>query len=177
MKYIIIALAMLALAGCGSTRPAGSSPPTPSARETYTYRAVNDNCNCEEYRTQDRDRGIGYKFRASYKMNHGIITTIEIEFINDSHDTLFLETGTARVSSRNIAYQYNNKHVPLPHLVVAPSRSETVKMEGSDISGKDDWNKIAGEQIVLTLQGIRLSDRKVAAQHVTFVPENPMLKQ
>jgi hypothetical protein len=110
-------------------------------------------------------------------MNHGIITTIEIEFINESEDTLFLEAGTARVSSRNISYQYNNKHVPLPHLVVMPSHSETVKMEGSDISGKDDWNKIAGEQIVVSVQGIRLNDRKIAAQQVTFVPENPMLKQ
>lgn len=144
---------------------------------TYSYRAQNDNCNCEEYRIRDKERGIVYRFRAHYKMRRGISTTIEIGITNNSSDTLFLDRGSAKISSRNVSYQYNNKLVPLPETFILPSHSDEVRMVGSDVSGEEDWNKIAGEQLTLTLQGIRLGDRTVASQRVTFIPENPKLRQ
>ncbi len=143
---------------------------------TYTYRAVTDDCQCEEYRTTDRQYHVEYRFRARYAMNHGVVTTIEVEFINQSEDTLFLDPGVVRISSRNVPYRYNDKFIPLPHLIIGPSQSENVVMTGTDISQKDDWNKIAGEQLTVTLKGIRLGLISLPERSVTFIPENPKLK-
>ncbi len=142
----------------------------------YSYRAATENCQCEEFRTTDRQYNIEYRFRARYAMNHGVVTTIEVEFLNHSDDTLFLDPGVVRISSRNVQYRYNDKFIPLPHLIIPPSRSDNVVMTGSDISQKDDWNKIAGEQLTVTLKGIRLGLTSLAEKSVTFIPENPKLK-
>lgn len=164
MRYVFVTVCLV-IGGCATFT------------STYSYRALNEDCNCEEYQTQDKDRKITYHFRAHYNMHGGVNTTIEIEITNNGDDTLFLDAGSAKISSRNISYQYNNKLVPLPHLFIEPSHSDVVRMVGSDISGTDDWNKIAGEQLTLTLQGMRSGNRPVAAQHVTFVPTNPRLHQ
>jgi hypothetical protein len=164
MKRVLVTMCMM-IAGCATFT------------STYSYRAINDNCNCEEYRSHDKERRILYRFRAYYNMRGGIHTTIEIEITNNGNDTLFLDNGAVKISSKNISYQYNNKLVPLPHLFIEPSHSDVVRMVGSDISGTDDWNKIAGEQLTLTLQGIRLGERPVASQRVTFIPVNPKLQQ
>lgn len=118
-----------------------------------------------------------YRFRAHYKMRNGLQTTIEIEVINNSNDTLYFDLGTAKISSRNISYQYNDKFIPLPHMIIPPFHSDIVRMTGSDVSSEDNWNKIAGEQVSLTLQGIRLEERSISPQTVTFIPENPKIKQ
>ena len=157
--FVVIAM----IAGCASTS------------STFFYRVATDNCNCEEYRISDKEHKIDYLFRARYKMQRGIITTIEVEFTNRSRDTLFLDQGTVKISSRNVPYQYNDKFVPLPHTMILPSRSDVVIMTGSDVSGIDDWNKIAGEQLTLTLQGMRLGERALPQQLVTFIPTNPKL--
>jgi hypothetical protein len=108
-------------------------------------------------------------------MRNGLQTTIEIEVINTSNDTLFFDLGTAKISSRNISYQYNNKFIPLPHITIPPFHSDIVRMTGSDVSGVDDWNKIAGEQLALTLQGLRLGEKSLKSQQVTFAPMNPKI--
>ena len=146
-----------------------------SASRTYSYRIITNDCNCEEFRARDRSNKIEYLFRAHYRMQGGIITNIEVEIFNHNRDTLFLDQGSAILSSRNMNYQYNNKMIPLPHLVIEPLRSDVVAMNGSDISGDEDWNKIAGEQLTLTLRGIRLGVKTLSQQTVTFVPENPKL--
>ena len=164
MKFVLVAVYMMVMAGCATYS------------STYAYRALNDNCNCEEYQSRDKEQRITYRFRATYNMRRGISTTIEIEFTNNSRDTLFLDGGAAKISSRNISYQYNDKLVPLPEIFILPSRSDVVRMVGNDVSGTDDWNKIAGEQLTLTLQGIRLGDHTIKSQRVTFIPENPKLR-
>ena len=143
---------------------------------SYSYRAITENCQCEEYRAIDRQNHVEYYFRANYAMHNGVATNIEIKFINDSKDTLFLDPGVVKVTSRNISYLYNDKFLPLVPLVVRPSRSETVYMIGVDMSQTDDWNKIAGEQLTVILKGVRLGLRPLPPQSVTFIPENPRLK-
>jgi hypothetical protein len=143
---------------------------------TYLYRATNGNCNCEEYRMVDERSGVEMRFRASYVMNHGVATTVEIEFINRSRDTLSLDPGVAKITSRNVGYRFNDKFIPLPHLIIPPSRSDHVVMHGTDVAQEDDWNKIAGEQLTVTLKGISLGLSTMPQQSVTFIPENPKLR-
>ena len=109
-------------------------------------------------------------------MDHGVMTRIAVKFINRADDTLFLDPGVVKISSRNISYLYNDKFIPLPHLVIPPSRSDSVVMTGADMSQNDDWNKIAGEQLVVILKGLRVGLKVLAPQSVTFIPENPKLK-
>src|SRR5258707_14340461 len=141
----------------------------------YTYRVITDKCNCQEFHRTDRKHKIDFHFRAQYVMNHGVVTTIGIKFINRSRDTLLLDLGMVKISSRNVSYQYNDKFIPLPHLGISPFSSDTLTLTGSDLSGQDDWNKIAGEQLTLTLQGMRVGSHMLAEQTVTFIPENPKL--
>src|SRR5260221_4339908 len=133
------------VSGCATTVPL-----------PYSYRIATDQCNCEDFHKTDRKHKVDFHFRAHYVMNHGIITTIGIKVVNRSRDPLLLDQGIVKISSRNVAYQYNDKFIPLPHLVIVPSASDTLALRGSDLSGEDDWNKIAGEQLTLTLQGVRL---------------------
>jgi len=141
----------------------------------YSYRAINNGCNCREYRVVDRARQIEYLFRARYRMEEGIVTNIEIELTNNSPDSLFLDRGTVRVTSNNVAYQYNDKFLPLPAITIHPHHSDVVKLAGREINGKDDWNKIAGEQLRVTVKGLRTGRRDLEPQTVIFVPENPKL--
>jgi len=186
----LILLAGFMIAGCSSSTPrytANPVPPThsaapeekpePSAYHTYTYRAVTDDCDCEEFTKIDATGVVEYRFRARYTMDSGIHTNIEIEVTNNSNDTLRFDHGTAMVSSRNVAYQYNGKFVPLPNLTIPPKKSDKMKLAGNDRSGENDWHKIAGEQLTVMIRGIRLGEKDVAPQSVTFVPENPMMKR
>ena len=172
---------LLFLAGCSSSpRFAGRSasspePPEPSAYHSYKYLAITDDCRCETFETTDR--GVEYHFRASYKMYNGILTDIEIEIKNHTNDTLFLEHATAKVTSRNIPYMYNDMFLPLPVMNIPPGSSNVVNLSGKDRTGENDWHKIAGEQLVVTMQGLHAGDTEVAAQSVTFVPENPMMEK
>ena len=147
-----------------------------ACRSYYTYRAVTDNCNCEEFRLADAANHIGYLFRAKYRMEDGIATSIEIEFSNHNTDTLFLFFGSVRVTSRNVSYQYNNRFVELPFLSVAPGESETVHLTGKDVVEGDDWNKIAGERLSVTVKGIRLGEKTLPEKTVEFIPEDPKLR-
>ena len=155
---------MLLISGCSALR------------STYSYRAITDDCRCEEFKLNDKQHKIDYRFRAHYKMDGGIVTTIEIEFINHSRDTLFFDLTVVKISSRNITYRYNDKFLPLPHSVILPSHADVVTMSGNDLTQQDDWNKIAGEQLTVTLKGLRLGERVLSEQTVTFVPENPKMK-
>jgi hypothetical protein len=103
------------------------------------------------------------------------MTSIDILFMNRGKDTLLLYSGGVKVSSKNVNYQYNNRFVPLPFMVVAPGRSERVVLTGKDIGGQDDWNKIAGERMTVTIRGIRLGETRLPEVSVEFIPENPKL--
>jgi len=142
----------------------------------YLYRISTDGCNCTEFHLRNESAGITYVFRGTYRMDHGVMTNVEVEFQNRSRDTLFLDPGAVRITSRNIQYRYNDKFIPLPELIILPSHSDVVHLNGSDPSQTNDWNKIAGEQLMVTLRGILLGRKELQEQTVTFVPENPKLK-
>jgi hypothetical protein len=145
-----------------------------SYRDTYRYLASTDDSRCETFHL--RDGAAEYLFRASYRMNDGVLTTIDITFINRSaHDTLSTDLGSVRVSSRNIPYQYNDRFLPLPALTILPKRSDHVTLNGRDISGHDDWTKIAGERLTVSVKGLRLGGTMLGERAVEFVPENPRL--
>ena len=114
MSLIVCAV----VAGCGA------------APSMYSYRVITEDCNCDEFRKADGKNNIEYVFRASYTMDHGISTTINVLLLNKSRDTLFLDGGTVRISSRNVSYQYNDRFVPLPHLIIPPFSSDFVRMTG-----------------------------------------------
>ena len=50
-----------------------------------------------------------------------------------------------------------------------------MKLTGKEMTDHDDWHKIAGEQLTITIRGMRLAMREVTSQSVTFVPENPII--
>lgn len=140
----------------------------------YPYRAATNNCNCEEYRVSgSRDR-VEYRFRAQYTMDNGIVTSIEIEFTNNSGtDTLMFEHSAVKISSRNVSYQYNDKFLPIPLSTIPPRHSDHVTLNGREVTGVEDWNKIAGEQLTITIKGLRLREKELPQQSVVFIPMNP----
>lgn len=186
LLFVILLGAML-VAGCSLSNrtvtevtPGLAEPPTeepapppvpPSSTKTYAYRVMNDGCDCEEFSTWDGD--LEYRFRANYLMDSGILTSITIEFKNEGKDTLFLDRGTLRISSRNVKYQYNNKFLPVGGMVVEPYDSYTLPLQGKEVTTRDDWHKIAGEQLSLTIRGLRLGEKQLKEQSITFIPENP----
>ena len=163
MKYVLTILFSLFLAGC-------AAGPT-----VYPYLASNDNCNCEEYRITLYN--IEYTYRAHYRMEMGFSTLIEIEFNNRSNDTLSLEYASVRVSSRNVSYQYNDKFVAMPVIIIPPGRSDMIQMKGNSRDTNENWNIIAGEQLTLTTRGIRLGSKMLPEMSVVFIPVNPKLSR
>jgi hypothetical protein len=137
--------AALLLAGCRTaeetTRPEDAIPE--GAEFGYTVAE----CSCAEYTVDDPHERVTYGFRASYSMNDGIVTEIRVTLRNGSADTLFLGTGSVKVSSTNIRYQYNDLFVPLPDLAVAPGRSEELTFVGSEVTDRPSWRRIAGERL------------------------------
>jgi hypothetical protein len=188
----IAALAAIAAGGCSSSRetttprfPAppetGTAPeaepaPAPSPRTTFGYRVQNENCQCAEYATSDRKYPVGYRFRAAYRMEEGFITSINVRFENRGADTLFLDPGSVMVASKNVEYQYNNRFIPLPDMMIPPGESQELDLDGKEVTTAPSWRKIAGEQLTLTLKGMRLGEKILETQVVKFVPENPMLR-
>lgn len=160
-----------------SPNPTGESPPAlpPSSDHEYRYRATNNDCNCEKYIVSDEKYKIDYLFRATYKMQIGILTNIEIEFTNNSDDTLSFERSAIKVSSRNVKYQYNNKFLPLTWDPILPQSSGSRKLNGKEVTDESNWHKIAGEQLGITIKGILLGSKELKSQTVIFAPENPNL--
>jgi hypothetical protein len=188
----VLSAAALLAGGCSSSKEASSprfpqaagaaTPPetvpekVPSTRTTFGYLVRNDDCRCQEYSTADRKFPVRYRFGATYRMEGGFITSIRVHFENGSSDTLFLDPGAVMVSSKNIDYQYNNRFLPLPDMVIPPGDSEDLDLDGKEVTASPTWRKIAGEQLTLTLKGLRLGETTLDKQVVTFVPENPMLR-
>lgn len=167
-------------AGCASTATRWTAPsaplkePPPAASDrSYPYRIANDNCNCLEYTIQDPGAKVEYRLQATYRMQTGVLTEIDFTIVNRSDDTLAFDRGAVRVSSNNIRYQYNNKFLPLPWDPVLPRSSGSRKLTGKEVTDKTDWNRIAGEQLTITIKGLALGGRELKSQSVTFVPENP----
>ena len=176
LPFIASLIVALILAGC-SPAVRNSLTEHTSPDDTYEYYATNDSCNCEAYTARDAAQKISYTFKATYSVNPGIATLIEIEFHNNSGETLHLDPGAVQISSRNVEYEYNGKFLPLPQLDISAHRSDHITLTGKDIRVSDnEWNKIAGEQLVISIRGMRLGGNELAAQSVTFIPKNPKMK-
>ncbi len=143
---------------------------------TYPYLFQPDTCNCEVYTYNDPQNRLEIEFRAEYGVDERISTRVEIEFRNESRDTLSLQQATIKGTSRNIRYQYNDRAVPLPYAVIAPRGRYTVLFEGSDTEVVENpWHKIAGERTVLEIDGLMLGGRLLPPIRVELVPVNPKL--
>jgi hypothetical protein len=191
LLLFLAAMAALAAGGCSSAKetatprfPApvdAAKPPEPepveppSPRTTFGYLVQNEGCACEEYSTSDKKYPVGYRFRATYRMEEGFITSISVRFENRGADTLHLDPGSVMVASKNVDYQYNNRFLPLPDMVIPPGESQELDLDGKEVTTAPSWRKIAGEQLTLTLKGMRFGEKVLGTQTVTFIPENPLL--
>jgi hypothetical protein len=143
----------------------------------YPYNVINDGCWCERFVQSDLGGEVVYIFSARYRVDESIRTTIEVEFHNNSNDTLYLSGAHIKVSSRNVHYQYNNMFLPIMLPSVPPGGQNTLTLTGESASrtGDDLWLKIAGEELTLTMSGMALGDQLLDGKVIKLIPHNPKL--
>lgn len=170
MRAVVLTVLAMVLSGCL----------TPAVRESadhalIPYRVMNDSCSCERYTVKDPRAPVDYSVEAGYRVDGSITTRITLTIRNGSQDTLDLSLATVQVSSRNVPYRYNNLFLPLQRGPVLPGQEETVTLNGTtgDMESGDPRLKMAGEELVLTLKGLRLEGATLASQAIRFVPVNP----
>ncbi len=153
----------LVFAGCGAS--------------VYPYLATNGDCSCELFRVADERSGVVYSFSATYSLSDVMNTRITVSMQNNSTDTLDLSLAYVRISSRNFPYRYNDKFLPVTVPGVPPGTSRMLTLDGEvDMSDRPDpWTAIAGEELVITLEGMRVNGKQAVTQIVRFVPRNPKL--
>jgi hypothetical protein len=149
-----------------------------SCSSIFPYRVMNNNCACEHYVVADKQANIDYAFTATYFVDEGINTRIEVEIGNNTNDTLDLSLGTVKVASRNVPYRYNGKFLPITISSVAPGQHQTLTLVSEPVLVKtnDPWLRLAGEELIFTVKGLRIRGRELRAQVVRFVPQNPKLR-
>jgi hypothetical protein len=168
---------VLLFAGCSSAIRNSISERAPGV-DTYDYLAVTENCNCAEFRAQVPGYDIGYVIRANYSIDTTLVTYIEITFSNNTNENLSLDPGVVKITSRNMSYAYNDKFLPLPQMTIRPRSSERFVLTGKDLhASKNEWNKIAGERMTIVMKGIRLGEKELPQQEISFVPDNPKVKK
>lgn len=140
-----------------------------------SYRVTNDECDCTRYVTADSAARIVCEFAGTYQVGVGITTSLSVTIGNQSPDTLDLSLSSVKIASRNLAYRYNDKFLPMSIAFVAPGDRQTVKLigEAQVREGTDPWLLLAGEELVLTIKGMRIQGRLLAPQVVRFIPTNP----
>jgi hypothetical protein len=171
MKKAAVAVVLaFIIGGCSS-----SVVKSPTSTDMYPYRAMNDDCSCERFTTVDPKVPVRYEFSAAYKVDKNITTEITVVVHNGTQDTLDMSSGAIRVSSRNVQYRYNHKFGPVTITAVPPNEERTLTLVGSGSAGgaSDPWLPIAGEEMTLTLKGLRIRGRQLATQTIQFVPSNP----
>ncbi|MGH2567149.1 MAG: hypothetical protein ACRDGA_02335 [Bacteroidota bacterium] len=119
---------------------------------------------------------VEIEFSAEYRVGERVTTSVEIQFRNNSRDTLSLQQAFIKGTSRNIRYQYNDKAVPLPFITIPPQHEYTVFFEGTDTEiVPDPWLKIAGERTSIEIKGLLLGGKILAPVNVELAPVNPKL--
>lgn len=158
-------LVSVAIAGCATN--SGMIP----------YNVTTRNCSCERFEVKDADVPVSYVFSAWYRVDDAITTRIVVDITNQSQDTLDLSLANVKVSSRNVPYTYNDKFIPVQIHHVLPGEKRSLTFHGESVKRDGDpWLKIAGEELVVTLKGMRMRLRTLNSLVVTFVPQNPKLK-
>jgi len=143
----------------------------------YPYRVMNDDCSCEVFRVRDEKANVVYSFSAVYSVDGAMKTRITVSMQNNNTDTLDLSLAYVRLSSRNISYRYNGKFLALTIASIPPGKERALILEGEgeEVKEADPWRPVAGEELVLTLKGVRVHRKTIATQVVRFVPHNPKL--
>jgi hypothetical protein len=144
---------------------------------TFPYRITNNECGCERYSTRDKQFEVSYIVSAKYTVKDGISSQINIELQNTTHDTIDLSQMYVKITSRNIPYRYNDKFLPIEVPFVLPESRQTLNLVGESLvsDNHDPWLKIAGEELVVTLKGMRMGMHELQQQVVHLVPLNPKL--
>ncbi len=163
-------LLALALAGCAHGVSRYDRGPHP-------YLIANDGCNCDRFIAIDSVTRVVCEFTGTYSVDTGVTTKILMTIRNDGRDTLDLSLSSIRIASRNLAYRYNDRFLPMSIQAVVPGERQTVTLIGESPAseGRDPWYSIAGEELTLTVRGMRIRGVPVATQTIRFVPTNPKL--
>jgi len=166
MKGIFLSAVVLTLlVGCASTH-------------TYDFLVTNRDCNCSTYTVKDKENRITYEFTATYSLDNSMLTTITMKVVNGSHKVLSFDLARVRVSSERFEYRYNNKFVPFNPLKIGPEEEQEIVLVGqAEVKDSDEWLRIAGEKMVVTIRGIRLGDTEMHIEDLEFVPVNPKLPE
>ena len=143
----------------------------------YPYRVTNDDCRCQVFRISDARANVLYSFSGVYSVDDGIVTKISVAIKNNNADTLDLSVAYVKIVSRNVPYRYNNKFLPITIGNIPPGGQRILTLEGEvgELGMDDPWLAIAGEELVASIQGMRIAGKTIAPQTVRFVPHNPKL--
>jgi hypothetical protein len=144
---------------------------------TYPYRVSNDRCECREF--TDSTHHITYRYAARYTVGSRIRTEIDVQIINNGRDTLSLAEAFVKVASRNVPYPENNRYLPVGVRFVPPQGTRTLTLTGEYAAQGDEdlWHRIAGEEMIVTMEGLTIGAERLTKQEVQLVPENPYLTQ
>jgi hypothetical protein len=155
-----------------STLLAGCAP------HTYDFLVTNRDCNCSKYTINDKENRITYVFTATYSLDDNMLTTITMRVRNGSDKVLSFNLAHVRVSSQRFDYRYNNKFVPFNPLAIGPGEKQEIQLVGQvEVKDNDEWLRIAGEKMAVTIRGIRLGDKELQIEDLEFVPVNPKLPE
>jgi hypothetical protein len=165
LKEVLVFAVSVLLAGCATTH-------------AYDFLVTNGDCNCSKYTVRDKENRITYEFTATYSLDNSMLTTITMKVVNGSRKVLSFDLARVRVSSNRFEYRYNNKFVPFNPLKINPGEENEIVLLGqADVKEGDEWLRIAGEKMVVTIRGIRLGDKEVQIEDLRFVPVNPKLPE
>jgi hypothetical protein len=165
MKLLfVLAVVSTFLAGC--------------APHTYNFLVTNEDCKCSTYTVTDKENRITYVFTATYSLDDNMLTTITMRVRNGSDKVLSFNLAHVRVSSQRFDYRYNNKFVPFNPLAIGPGEKQEIQLVGqAEVKDNDEWLRIAGEKMTVTIRGIRLGDKELEIEDLEFVPVNPKLPE
>ncbi|HEX9005792.1 MAG TPA: hypothetical protein VF889_00765 [Bacteroidota bacterium] len=167
-KAPLAGLFALLLAGCATTAV------TPRGIE---YRVTTGNCQCEQYAAKDPAMPVRYDFAAAYEIDEEFVARIRITIHNDGGQTLTFTDAYVKVDSRNVPFQYNDRFVPFTAEQIGPHEERTIPLVGrAPAKQPDPWLAVAGEEMVVTIKGVKYGSHSLAEQTVTFVPRNPKLQ-
>jgi len=142
---------------------------------TYPYLVANDKCDCLQYSTKDDSADVLYILSAEYSVDDGVTSRITVQLQNNTRDTLDMSQAYIKVTSRNIPYRYNDKFLPIHIPFVLPRDKETLVLVGESLlsDSYDPWLSIAGEELLVTLKGLKVGQKELRRLAVRLVPVNP----
>ena len=162
---------VLLLCGCATNRGTGDE----SGGDIYL--ATTNGCQCAVYSWTDPRHKVRFDVSAKYAIDGEFVTRVDLEIRNEGNETLKFTDGYFQIASRNVPFRYNKKMLPLSGTSMAPGEHQTFNLSGSAKPAAPNlWYLIAGEELTVTVTGIRAGSQTVDPLVVTFVPKNPKLR-